>query len=77
MGGICADKSGAFTTQRTVAFPMFIGAQMIMDGRISKRGIIGPSEVPFEPFISELRKRKLDISRKVEVWDGRVEPGGE
>jgi lysine 6-dehydrogenase len=70
-------ETGYTAMQRTVAFPMSIGAQMIMDGRISKRGIIGPSEVPFEPFISELRKRQLDISRKVEVWDGSVEPGGE
>ncbi len=70
-------ETGYTAMQRTVAFPMSIGAQMIMDGRISKRGIIGPSEVPFEPFIAELRKRKLDISRKVEEWDGSVEPGGE
>jgi saccharopine dehydrogenase-like NADP-dependent oxidoreductase len=70
-------ETGYTAMQRTVAFPMSIGAQMIMDGRISKRGIIGPSEVPFEPFIAELRKRQLDISRKVEVWDGSVEPGGE
>jgi saccharopine dehydrogenase-like NADP-dependent oxidoreductase len=63
--------------QRTVAFPMSIGAQMIMDGRLSKRGIVEPSEVPFEPFAAELRKRGLNITRKVEPWDGSVEPGAE
>jgi saccharopine dehydrogenase-like NADP-dependent oxidoreductase len=61
--------------QRTVAYPMSIGAQMIMDGRLSKRGIVEPSEVPFEPFVTELRKRGLEITRKVEPWDGNIEPG--
>jgi saccharopine dehydrogenase-like NADP-dependent oxidoreductase len=70
-------KTGYTAMQRTVAYPMSIGAQMIIDGRLSKRGIIGPSEVPFEPFIAELRKRRLDITRKVEHWDGNIEPGGE
>lgn len=70
-------ETGYTAMQRTVAYPMSIGAQMIMDGRLSKRGIVGPSEVPFEPFLTELRKRGLDITRKVEHWDGSIEPGGE
>jgi saccharopine dehydrogenase-like NADP-dependent oxidoreductase len=70
-------KTGYTAMQRTVAYTMSIGAQMIMDGRLSKRGIVEPSEVRFEPFVGELRKRGLDITRKVEHWDGRVEPGGE
>jgi saccharopine dehydrogenase-like NADP-dependent oxidoreductase len=70
-------KTGYTAMQRTVAYPMSIGAQMIMDGRLSKRGIIDPSEVPFVPFITELRNRGLDITRKVEHWDGSIEPGGE
>lgn len=45
-------KTGYTAMQRTVAYPMSIGAQMIMDGRLLKRGIIDPSEVPFEPFIT-------------------------
>jgi lysine 6-dehydrogenase len=68
-------KTGYTAMQRTVAYPMSIGAQMIVDGRLSKRGIFGPSEVPFEPFVTELRKRGLDITRKIEHWDGSVEPG--
>ena len=70
-------ETGYTAMQRTVAFPMSIGAQMIMDGRISKRGIVEPSEVPFEPFITELRKRQLDITQTVSDWDGSLEPGGE
>jgi len=68
-------KTGYTAMQRTVAYPMSIGAQMIMDGRLSKRGIVEPSEVPFEPFVTELRKRGLKITRKVEPWDGNIEPG--
>jgi saccharopine dehydrogenase-like NADP-dependent oxidoreductase len=70
-------KTGYTAMQRTVAFPMSIGAQMIMDGRLSKRGIVGPAEVPFEPFAAELRQRGLTVTRRVEPWDGSVEPGGE
>lgn len=70
-------RTGYTAMQRTVAYPMSIGAQMIMDGRLLKRGIIDPSEVPFEPFTTELRNRGLDITRKVERWDGSIEPGGE
>jgi saccharopine dehydrogenase-like NADP-dependent oxidoreductase len=70
-------ETGYTAMQRTVAFPMSIGAQMIMDGRLSKRGIVEPSEVPFEPFIAELHKRHLDIIQTVKNWDGSLEPGGE
>lgn len=62
--------------QRTVSFTMAIDAQMILDGRLTQRGIVEPSEVSFEPFIAELRKRGLKITQKIEPWDGSVEPGG-
>jgi lysine 6-dehydrogenase len=68
-------ETGYTAMQRTVAFPMSIGAQMIMDGRLSKRGIVEPSEVPFEPLADELRKRGLEITKTVEPWDGGIEPG--
>lgn len=70
-------KTGFTAMQRTVAYPMSIGAQMIMDGHLSKRGIVGPSEVPFEPVDTELRRRGLNITRRVEDWDGSIEPGYE
>jgi len=68
--------SGYTAMQRTVGFPMSIGAQMILDGVLTQRGIVNPSEVPFEPFLEEIRKRGLDITRKVETWNGNEEPGG-
>jgi len=68
-------KTGDTAMQRTVAYPMSIGAQMLLDGRLSKRGIVEPSEVPFEPISAELRRRGLEITRRVESWDGGIEPG--
>ena len=67
--------SGYTAMQRTVGFPMSIGAQMILNGVLTQRGVINPSEVPFEPFLAEIRKRGLDITKKVETWDGNEEPG--
>ena len=43
-----------------------------MDGRLSKPGIVELSQVPFEPFIKELRKRGPDITMEVEHWDGGI-----
>ena len=68
-------ETGFTAMQRTVAFTMSIGAQMILDGRLSQRGIVEPSQVPYEPFIAELLKRGINITQKVEDWDGSVEPG--
>lgn len=70
-------ETGYSAMQRTVAFPMSIGAQMILDGTFSKPGIANPSDVPYDRFLEEIRKRGLDITKKIEVWDGSEEPGGQ
>lgn len=70
-------ESGYTAMQRTVAFTMSIGTQMILNGTLARRGIVEPTEVLYEPFVTELRKRQLDITRKVEGWNGSVEPGGD
>ena len=67
--------TGHTAMQRTVAYPMSIGAQMIMNGRISRRGIVEPSQVPYEPFVAALRERGLDITIRTESWTGGIEPG--
>jgi lysine 6-dehydrogenase len=70
------DLTTGFTAmQRTVAFPMSIGTQMILDGRIAQHGIVQPHEVPYQPFVEELKKRGLYITRKIESWNGSLEPG--
>ena len=67
-------QSGLTSMQRTVGFPMSIGAQMIMDGSIDKKGIVNPVQVPFEPFMKELAKRGITYSVTKEKWDGNEKP---
>jgi lysine 6-dehydrogenase len=69
--------TGYTAMQRTVAYPMSIGTQMVMNGVIRTRGIIDASDVPFEPLRKELEKRGLRITQKIEPWDGNQELGGE
>ena len=66
-------ETGFTAMQRTVAYPMSIGAQMIMDGTINKRGIVNPSEVPYTPLRMELEKRGLHVTKQIKEWDGSHE----
>jgi len=66
--------TGLTAMQRTVGFPAAIGARMILDGRISKRGIVSPSEVDFNSFMEELGKRGIFMTRQEMEWDGNLEP---
>lgn len=67
-------ESGFTAMQRTVGYPMSIGAQMILDGTLSQKGIVSPVEVPFEKYMGELEKRGIHFSRRVEPWDGNMGP---
>lgn len=67
-------ETGFTAMQRTVGFSMSIGAQMILDKRISKKGLVNPTEVPFEPFMQELEKRGLKAERIEEDWNGDLDP---
>ncbi len=67
-------ESGFTAMQRTVGFPMSIGAQMILDGRITQKGVVNPTGVPFEPLMEELGKRGIMATRIEESWDGELNP---
>ncbi|MCR8456017.1 MAG: saccharopine dehydrogenase NADP-binding domain-containing protein [Crenarchaeota archaeon] len=59
--------TGLTAMSRTTGFTASIGAQMILRGDISKRGIIFPgTDIPFSVFRSELEKRSMKIERFVE-----------
>jgi lysine 6-dehydrogenase len=48
---------------RTTAFPTSIIAQMVANGTITERGVHPPEQcVPLDPFIAELKKRKIIIN---------------
>ena len=67
-------KTGFTAMQRTVGFPMSIGAQMILDGRISRTGVVDPTEVPFEPYMKEMESRGFKATRTEEDWNGDLQP---
>ena len=67
-------ETGLTSMQRTVGFPVSIGARMILDGRLEKKGIVSPDEVPFDEFMGELGRRGITWSRREGPWDGRMEP---
>jgi len=61
---------------RTTAFPTSIIAQMLAQGRITRRGVFPPEEiVPGEPLIRELAKRNIGITEQLtETPRGRHVP---
>jgi saccharopine dehydrogenase-like NADP-dependent oxidoreductase len=63
-------ETGFSAMQRTVGFPVSIGAQMILDGRISQKGVVDPTQVPFEPYMKELESRGFKATRLEEEWNG-------
>lgn len=61
------DSSSKMTSMmRTTAFPTSIIAQMVAGGTIKERGVHPPEQcVPLEPFIEELKKRKIIIKETI------------
>jgi len=67
-------ETGFTAMQRTVGFTVSIGAQMILDGILNKKGLLSPMDVPFDYFLNELKKRDMDIRRMEFDWKGEMEP---
>ena len=67
-------ETGFTSMQRTVGFTASIGAQMILDGILNKKGLLSPMDVPFDYFLNELEKRDMDIRRMEFEWKGEMEP---
>jgi len=61
------DEANNLTSMmRTTAYPATVTAMMMVDGRISDRGVLTPERcIPPEPFIDELRARGIDIKHRV------------
>jgi|GEM_PF-101163 len=69
------DLDSKFTAmQRTVGFPVSIGAQMILSGEVKKKGIADPTCAPFDRYMAELGKRGITFTRHVEEWNGNELP---
>lgn len=58
-------ETGLSAMSRTVGFAASIGAQLLGQGVIGGAGLLSPArDVPFEPFVAELRKRRLLVERE-------------
>ncbi len=56
-------ETGLTAMSRTVGFSASIGAQMIADGTIAKRGVLSPlRDVPCESFLKELERRGIRVT---------------
>lgn len=62
------DLMTGFTAMgRTVGYTVSIGAQLIGNGKITKKGILSPvNDIPYEIFEHELKKRGIIIESKAE-----------
>jgi saccharopine dehydrogenase-like NADP-dependent oxidoreductase len=57
-------ETGLLAMQRTVGYTASIGAQMILNGQITKRGLLTPTrDIPSDILIEELEKRGITIQR--------------
>ena len=60
-------ETGLFAMNRTVGYTASIGAQLILDGTISARGLLSPArDVPPAPFFDALRERDIRVEHRQE-----------
>jgi len=58
-------NTGLLAMQRTVGYSTSIGAQMILNGQIQKRGLLTPThDIPSDIFIEELKKKNINVQRQ-------------
>ncbi len=63
-------ETGLFAMNRTVGFTSSIGAQMILEGKITQPGVLSPvRHVPPHEFMEEIKERGMQVERKVEEMD--------
>ena len=64
-------KNSITAMMRTTSFPTSVIAQMMLDGRIAKRGAFTAEEiVPARPLIEELKKRNITIETSSHLKNG-------
>jgi saccharopine dehydrogenase-like NADP-dependent oxidoreductase len=60
-------ETGLFAMNRTVGFTSSIGAQMILEGKITEHGVLSPvRHVPPHEFMEEIKARGMKIDCKIE-----------
>ncbi|MBP6874697.1 MAG: saccharopine dehydrogenase NADP-binding domain-containing protein [Candidatus Eisenbacteria bacterium] len=57
-------ETGLSAMSRAVGFTASIGAHMIVEGSIERRGLLSPvNDVPCEPFLAHLERRGIQVKR--------------
>ncbi|MBC7358186.1 MAG: saccharopine dehydrogenase NADP-binding domain-containing protein [Desulfacinum sp.] len=60
-------ETGLFAMNRTVGYTAAIGAQLILNGTITRRGLLNPArDVPPDVLLSELERRGMTVQKQVE-----------
>lgn len=61
-------ETGFTSMQRTVGFTMSLGAQLIMEDRLKKTGLLSPIDVPYDLVVQGLEKHGMQIIRQELPW---------
>jgi lysine 6-dehydrogenase len=60
-------ETGLFAMNRTVGYTTSIGAQMILDGRVTRPGVLSPTrDVPPRELLAALKARGMKLDHRVE-----------
>ncbi|MCP4425006.1 MAG: hypothetical protein GY803_10970 [Chloroflexi bacterium] len=63
-------ETGLLSMQRTVGFTASVGAQMLLRGDITARGLLSPiTDVPADAVLDELAQRGITVTRRLESGD--------
>jgi saccharopine dehydrogenase (NAD+, L-lysine-forming) len=60
-------KLGVTATAYLTGIPAAVGAEMLADGAIKKRGVYPPEVLDPEPFLARIRQRSIPINEKVTI----------
>jgi lysine 6-dehydrogenase len=62
-------QTGFTSMQKTVGFMLGLGARLILEGKLTKRGLVTPLDLPYDLVIPELGKHHLHVTRRVLPWE--------
>ena len=56
-------ESGLTSMQRTVGFTLSLGAQLILERKLDRSGLLTPLDVPYEKVFPRLEKHNIHVQR--------------
>lgn len=56
--------TGLTAMQRTVGFTMSLGARLILEGKIEKKGLLTPLDLPYQAVFPPLEKHNIRVQRR-------------